>query len=410
MEKEVKNVPALRFSEFCDPLTSINLKDFTTWGSGGTPSKDEPKNWNGCIPWISASSMRGDFYSTSELCLSEEGLKNGSKLAPEGTILLLVRGSMLFNKIPVGIAVKDVAFNQDVKSITVNSQSFSSYVFQWLKAKQHKLLNMVVGTGIGAGKLETQDLKNLKVALPALSEQRKIASFLSAVDKKIEQLSRKKELLEQYKKGVMQKIFSQEIRFKDDNGQDFLDWEEKRLGDFAKFLKGKGISKDDVEENGKIECIRYGELYTKYREIIINIISATNIEPRGMELSRKNDVIIPSSGETHIDLATASCVMKDGVVLGGDINIIRTDENGIFLSYYLNNAKKYDVAKLAQGMSVIHLYSKHLKSLKLNLPVLKEQQKIAIFLKSIDTKINTVQTQLTNTQKFKRGLLQKMFV
>ena len=96
--------------------------------------------------------------------------------------------------------------------------------------------------------------------------------------------------------------------------------------------------------------------------------------------------------------------------MGGDINIIRSNQNGIFLAYYLNNARRHEIAKMAQGMSVIHLYSAHLKSIKIMLPSLPEQQKIETFLSSIDCKINTVQTQITQTQKFKKGLLQKMFV
>ncbi|WP_293720304.1 restriction endonuclease subunit S [uncultured Cetobacterium sp.] len=122
------------------------------------------------------------------------------------------------------------------------------------------------------------------------------------------------------------------------------------------------------------------------------------------------DIIIPASGETVIDLATASCVLKTGVALGDDINIIKTKENGIFLSYYMNNSKKYEIASLAQGISVIHIYNSQLELLKLSLPSLPEQEKIANFLSSIDRKIELVEQELEKNKEFKKGLLQQMFV
>ena len=187
------------------------------------------------------------------------------------------------------------------------------------------------------------------------------------------------------------------------------DWEEKTLGNEASFFKGKGISKLDISENGNLECIRYGQLYTEYREVINNIVSRTNLDSKDLVLSRYNDVIIPASGETQLDIATASCVLKDGVALGGDLNIIRSDINGVFLSYYLNNTKKQDIASLSQGVSVVHLYSTQLKSLKINLPSKEEQTKIAEFLTSIDKKIELITKKKTQLEKYKKGVMQKIF-
>ncbi|WP_284359314.1 restriction endonuclease subunit S, partial [Elizabethkingia anophelis] len=120
--------PNLRFPGFEGDWKTVKLGDITSWSSGGTPSKENPSFWNGEIPWISASSMRGLVYSDSELKITEAGLLKGSKLAKKGSLLILVRGSMLFNKIPIGIVSKNVAFNQDVKSIVVNEQSSSEYI------------------------------------------------------------------------------------------------------------------------------------------------------------------------------------------------------------------------------------------------------------------------------------------
>jgi len=175
------------------------------------------------------------------------------------------------------------------------------------------------------------------------------------------------------------------LRFPEFEGE----WETKKLGEIATFSKGKGISKSDIEENGIIECIRYGELYTHYREVINEIKSKTNVNPSTLVLSEKNDVIIPASGETTIDIATASCVLKSGIALGGDLNIIKTNNNGIFLSYYLNSKKKMEIANLAQGISVVHLYSSQLSSLSLAIPKLNEQNKISSFLALLDKRIQT---------------------
>lgn len=194
------------------------------------------------------------------------------------------------------------------------------------------------------------------------------------------------------------------LRFKEFSDE----WKEKKLGDITNFSKGKLISKDDISESGN-ECIRYGEIYTHYNEVIYEIKSKTKLDKKDLVLSEKNDVIIPSSGETALDIAKACCVMKSGVALGGDINILKLNENGIFISYYLNNKKKRDIAALAQGASVIHLYENHLKLLNLNFPSLQEQEKIANFLSSVDKKIELTEDKLEAFKEYKKGVMQKIF-
>ena len=183
----------------------------------------------------------------------------------------------------------------------------------------------------------------------------------------------------------------------------------KKLGDFAEILKGKNVAKNDVVEGGKLPAIRYGELYTKYNEVISEVFSRTNLSVSDLILSKKNDVIIPASGETNIDIATASCVMTSGVALGGDLNIIRTKENGIFLSYTLNNSKKHEIASLAQGNSVVHLYPSQLKTLVISLPSIDEQEKIAEFLTAVDDKISALQKKKELLEKCKKIIMQKIF-
>jgi type I restriction enzyme, S subunit len=186
-------------------------------------------------------------------------------------------------------------------------------------------------------------------------------------------------------------------------------WVRKKLGEVATFSKGKGISKADISEDGITECIRYGELYTHYGQTINEIKSRTNVNVKDLVLSEVNDVIIPASGETQIDIATASCVLKSRIALGGDLNIIKTKNDGVFLSYYLNSAKKQDIASLAQGISVVHLYSSQLATLILNLPSLEEQQKIATFFTAVDKKLSGLKQKRTLLQQYKKGVMQQLF-
>ena len=195
------------------------------------------------------------------------------------------------------------------------------------------------------------------------------------------------------------------LRFPEFSGE----WEGKKLGEIADFFKGAGISKEDVCENGKNKCIRYGELYTKYKEIINKINSKTNIEKSF--LGKKNDVLIPSSGETAIDIATSSCLRQDNVLLGGDLNVLRLkkDNDGIFLAYDLSNFQKRNIARIAQGNPVVHLYSSSLKSLKISWPLFQEQQKIAEFLRSVDKWIENLRSQKKSFEAYKKGMMQKIF-
>lgn len=328
-----------------------------------------------------------------------------SVFVPKNTIILTIQGSIG----RIAITQYDAYVDRTLLIFT----DFDIPVDKVYFAHVVHLLFEVEKRSAPGGTIKTitkEVLSGFKFSIPLLSEQQKIASFLSSVDTKIEQLTNKKAKLEIYKKGMMQKLFNQEIRFKDDEGKEYPDWEEKKFEDVATFSKGKGISKLDISNDGGLECIRYGELYTTYGETISDVKSKTNIPADKLVMSVGNDVIIPASGETAIDIATASCVIRNGIALGGDLNIIRSKENGVFLSYYLNSVKKYDIARLAQGVSVMHLYSSQLKSLQLRIPSLPEQQNIADFLSSIDDKIEKVGEELENAKTFKKGLLQQMFV
>lgn len=183
-------------------------------------------------------------------------------------------------------------------------------------------------------------------------------------------------------------------------------WLPTKLGDIAQFSKGVGISKEDIAKHGATEAIRYGELYTTYGEVITHVVSTTNLPVEDLVLSKANDLIIPSSGETHIDIATASCVLKDGVAIGGDINIIRSRNNGIFMAYYLNSKKK-DIARIAQGVSVVHLYAANLKDLLLCIPSKDEQARIADFLDLIDKQLTAITAKTVLLRQYRKSLRNK---
>jgi len=385
------------------------LDDVAFVASGNTPSKQSAQFWEGDLPWISAASMHGIYANKSDRKLTASGRVH-AKLAQAGDILILTRGSMLYKRIPVCLVDREIAFNQDVKRLRPKTGVDQNYLFQALVANEHYLLSRVVGTGIGAGKLATDTLMQTTLVIPSLSEQKKIAAFMSAVDEKLAAVEAQLAGWRDYKRGMMQALFSQTLRFKADDGSDFPDWKETNLNKLAKFEKGRGISKSDISVNGTAPCIRYGELYTTYGNVIEEVISMTNYPPNNPIMSSGNDVIIPSSGETAEDIATASAVLVENVILGGDLNVIRTEENAHFLAALLSNKYRLELAKLAQGNSVVHLYSKDMKGLKIEIPSLPEQKKIADALSSIDAKIDALTSRLRATQEFKRGLLQKMFV
>ena len=192
------------------------------------------------------------------------------------------------------------------------------------------------------------------------------------------------------------------LRFPEFSGE----WDNGTLQSVATLSKGTGISKDQLSEEGQ-PCILYGELYTKYRsEIIDTIISKTDIDPKKLVTSQSNDVIIPCSGESAVDIATARCVKQSNILLGGDLNIIRLkgEHDGSFFAYQLNGRRKYDIAKVAQGVSVVHLYGEHLKGVKVNYPSAAEQKKISSLLALIDQRIETQKKIIEDLKKLKDAI------
>lgn len=178
------------------------------------------------------------------------------------------------------------------------------------------------------------------------------------------------------------------------------------MGKISEITKGSGISKDQLSEQGS-PCILYGELYTKYKsEIIDEVYSRTELDSSSLVKSKANDVIIPCSGETAIDISTARCVPFNNILLGGDLNIIRLKhDDGGFFAYQLNGARKKDIARVAQGVSVVHLYGENLKHIRVYHPAIEEQKKITRLLSLIDERIATQNKIIYKLKSLIRGIM-----
>lgn len=287
-------------------------------------------------------------------------------------------------------------------------------LYFFLRKRGKYLLGLASPGGAGRNKtLGQQAFAELKIVIPKVEEQKKISSFLCSVDILIENLEKQKTSLEEYKKGMMQKIFSQEVRFKDESGSSFPNWDKDKISNLFFAIRGKGLSKNQVVDEGSNECILYGDLYTKYGEVINKVLCKTNSDEG--EKSQIGDLLIPcSTTTTGIDLAIVSAINIENVQLGGDITILRAKKpkfvSNVFYAYYLSNYKKKDIAKYAQGSTIIHLYFSHFKREEIAVPSYREQEKIASFLASIDDLLKQVNTRIELSKKWRDGLLQQMFV
>ncbi len=205
----------------------------------------------------------------------------------------------------------------------------------------------------------------------------------------------------------MNKNNKPEIRFKGFTD----DWEQREVSGYATFLSGNGLSWNDIDADGVQECILYGNLYTDYGMITDTINYRTNVIPKNPVYSQKGDVLIPSSDTTPTGLARATCVEKSGILLGGDINIIRPnkDINGSCLSLVIN-ANKRELLRLIKGTTVKHIHNSDIQKIDIFLPKNKDEQfKIATYFKLIDNLITLHQRKLEKLKNIKKSMLEKMF-
>lgn len=350
--------------------------------------KSKEREINGQFPLFGSTGAIGytnnPEYSGAAILIARVGANAGSKYAVDGEY-----------------SVTD-------NTLILRLKDGCSYEFFSDLLEYKKLNKLTFGSGqpLVTGGL----LKQLEVSYPEENEQQKVASFLSKIDQKISLLSKKHELLIQYKKGVMQKIFNREISFKDKDGKDFPEWITVRLEEIANFFRGGQLAKSHLDINGHRKCIHYGELFTIYSETILEVKSRTNISD-GF-IGKSGDIVMPSSDVTPDGLARASCLMIDNVILGGDMNIIRPNKNicSPMLSYLLNFDKK-KVIELVSGTTVKHIYIKDIKNIQITIPnSVDEQSAISSFLIKLDKDIEIIKSKLELTKQYKQGLLQQMFI
>lgn len=401
--------PKLRFLEFEGAWGFEKLSEVAEIKRG--KSKHRPRNasflYGGDYPFVQTGDIKeaGLYLTKYTQTYSEAGLRQ-SKLWDIDTLCITIAANIAETSI---LKIKACFPDSIIGLIPKANKTIALFVKH--QFDKYKLEIQRLSQGVAQDNLNQEKLSEIQFAFPSLPEQTKIASFLTAVDEKLQGLKKKKTLLEQYKKGVMQQLFSRQLRFKDGNGQDFPDWEVVPLEEVFYHVKGKGIAKSQIVLNGKNECILYGELYTKYKEVINSVVSTTN-EDDGLK-SKIGDLLIPcSTTTTGIDLANATALNKEDVLLGGDITVLRTLKPvyNVFYAYYITNYKHEEIASFAQGSTIIHLYYSHFKEMLIDYLSLPEQTKIANFLSAIDEKINSVQQQIEKSKAWKKGLLQQMFV
>lgn len=262
---------------------------------------------------------------------------------------------------------------------------FMSYLMMSWKVRKQI---MVLSNGTKVYGLPRKSLLETLLIIPSSEEQKKIASFLSSVDSKIEKLTRKKELLEEYKKGVMQKLFSQEIRFKDDDENDYPDWEEKKLEDTIRRISIRNfqIKSSEIESFGELRVVDQGK----------KLVSGFS--------NQKNKLFLNDGAIVYGDHTTNIKYIDFDFIIGAD---------GVIVMKSLKNYLKYLYYNISFNNIQPEGYKRHysiLKDVFLQIPFIDEQKKIASFLSAIDSKIESVSSQIDKTKEFKKGLLQQMFV
>lgn len=278
----------------------------------------------------------------------------------------------------------------------IDSTFYSYYLRTFKKRKEIIKHSSITTRALTSGTL----LSSMPINYTDIEEQQKIAKFLQKVDYRIQLQQEKINLLKKQKKGYMQKVF---------NAEDNLPKKAYLIEQLGLFYKGHTLSKKDLTAEGH-SCVLYGQLYTEYNEVI-NSVKHKTLNTNGFQ-GLKGDLLIPSSGETAIDIARVSS-LQENALLGGDLSVLRVNPkiaDSSYLSYLINSKYKLNLAKLAQGASVVHLYTSVIKKLVIELPTLEQQYKVSSFLSTIDRKIQLEDTKRIALLKQKKAFLQQMFI
>ncbi|MDM3401862.1 restriction endonuclease subunit S [Citrobacter sp. Cb019] len=409
-------VPKLRFGGFKEEWTMTLLSKLATKITDGT--HDTPDTTSEGIPYLTAIHVK-DGYIDYKNCYYLDKLTHSliyKRCNPEKNDLLIVNigagtGTCALNTVDYEFSLKNVALVKPNKN-----KVYPFYLLQVQRKNAKKLFHELTSGGAQPF-LSLKEIGKLKIPLCQYDEQTKIADFLSSVDDKITLLNQQYDLLCQYKKGMMQKIFSQEVRFKDENGEMFPAWQENSLSSLGNAYNG--LTGKTAEDFGK------GVFYITYKQIFDNRI----INPKGFGLVKitKNekqnkveygDLFFTTSSETPDEVAFCSVFLETELIdcylnsfcFGYRVkNIDKSDP--VFLSFLFRSGYfRAKVKTLAQGSTRYNISKTQFMMLSVNIPVTKEQTKIANFLSALDDKIAVKKAELDKLKIWKQGLLQQMFV
>ena len=376
---------------------STYISNIGTVITGTTPSTANQSFYGGPYKLISPADLDlGRYVRTAHRMLSKEGLDQ-CKILPKRSVLVGCIGNV--GKIGMTIDEQS-ATNQQINAIICNDKSYAHFVFYSLLHYRETLQSKASKTAVPI--LKKSDFEKIKILLPHLAEQRAIANLLGTWDRAIEKTGQLIQAKEKQFKWLLKKLITDQ--------QNNPTWQKVKLGDICEIFKGQGLSKSNISKTGKNKCILYGELYTVYPEIIKEVVSRTNVN-NGV-VSKVGDVLLPGSTTTKgIDLAKATTLLENGVLLGGDINILRaknTIYDSAFLSYCLTHSKKREIAGFTQGITIIHLYGKDLKLLEISLPRVAQQKKISHILHTAQKEIDLLKKIMEKYHIQKKGLIQKL--
>ena len=403
---EVVNIPQLRFPEFNGEWEEKALGVVATITTGSTPSTSNNEYYDGDVAFVSPADIQGNrIVRSTKTTITELGLSVVREIKKRSTLFVCI-GSTIGKVSQAGV---NCATNQQINALTAKNSFDNDFIYSLLefKAPRIKLL-----AGVQAvPQINKSEFSRFKFTFPLLPEQQKIASFLAAVDEKIEQLIKKQELLGSWKKGLMQQIFSQAIRFKADDGGDYPDWEELKLGEVARFRRGSfpqpyGNPEWYDDEDGKPFVQVYdvaGNMRLKSttkRKISVLAQSSSVFVPKG-------NVVLTIQGSIGRIALTQYDAYVDRTLLIFTGYIKEVNKQFFIYVIYL----LFEIEKIkAPGGTIKTITKEALTSFKLDLPCFDEQTKIANFLSSIDNKIEQVGKQLDESKQFKKALLQQMFV
>ena len=400
-------VPELRFPEFEGEWIYKKVGELCDFI---VPGRNKPQEFNGDIPWITTPDIthhRTIGTSKSGLAISKEEAKNvGSKVVPIHSVVISCVGELGI----VADTRNEIVINQQLHAfIPLESVNYKFLLYELGNKKKYMER---VATKTAVPYMNKDNCNSIPVNLPQPQEQQKIASFLTAVDKRIQLLEEKKENLERYKKGAMQQIFSQEIRFKDEHGNDFPDWEEKKLGEVCKLQGGFAFKSSKFRDEG-IPIIRISNISNDNNYIDLNsIVYYDKIEKAASFSIKKGDLLIAMSGATTGKSSIYN--LKDVAYLNQRVGLFNSISTTLYypflIQFVFSESFKKQLESLLVAGAQPNISSKDIESLVLPYPSLREQQKIASFLSAIDEAIEKVGKQIEDTQQFKKGLLQKMFV